>query len=342
MTLVEPLAELDALEASAPLPEGWEIAESLFEATEVPGLSVSVAGLFARAADGREALGSAGARGAAPVARAYFELFERIAVLEALARPRARYAVRGLEGEADSLEFSEVFPEPPPSALFKYSRSNGVAAGPSWSAACASASAELVERDRLLRAWYGEGRPVRVSLPEDDAFRTLEPWYAFEAYSFPPPTTLESGLAVAAVFGFPKVAEAPLVFGSAAAPKLPSALTAALRECLQRWGFLWGERIPSQAPSFAPTADYHQELYLWPEMHAELRRFLQGGHAGLATLKGLPGGGAGPCRFVDLSLARGPVVARALPRTELPLTFGRGHPFAHTGLPESLSVHPIA
>jgi hypothetical protein len=342
MTLIEPTAELAALKASAPLPQGWDIAESLFEATEVPGLSVSLVGLFARAADGREALGSAGARCSAPVARAYFELFERVAVLEALAEPRARYAVRGLEGQADSLGFGEVFPEPPPSALFKYSRSNGVAAGPSWSAACASAAAELVERDRLLRTWYGEGQPIRVPLPEDEAFRALEPWYELEAYSFAGRATPGSELAVAAVFGFPKVAEAPLVFGSAAAPTLALALDGAERECLQRWGFLWGERIPSEAPSFAATADYHQELYLWPEMHAQLRRFLAGGHVGLATLKGSPRADAGPRRFVDLSLATGPAVARAVAEAELPLTFGRGHPFALGALPEPLSVHPIA
>lgn len=342
MSSVEPMAELAALRASAPLPQGWDIAESLFEVTEVPGLSVAIAGLFARAADGREALGSAGARGSVPVARAYFELFERIAVLEALAEPRALYTVRGPEGQADSVGFAEVFPEPPPSACFKYSRSNGVAAGPSWSAACAAAAAELVERDRLLRAWYGEGQPARVALPEDEAFRALEPWYELQAYSFAPRTTLRAGLAVAAVYGFPKVAEAPLVFGSAAAATLPAALDGAKRECLQRWAFLWGQRIPSEAPSFATTADYHQELYLWPEMHARLRRFLAGGHVGLATLEGSLGADAGPSRFIDLSLAAGPAVARAVARTALPLTFGRGHPLALGDLPESLSVHPIA
>jgi hypothetical protein len=336
-----PTAELDALEESAPLPRGWQLAESLFEAAEIPGLRVCLVGLFARAADGREALGSAAAQGPAPVARAYFELYERVAVLEALAEPPPSYAVRGLEAELGTLGFADVFPEPPPEALFKYSRSNGVAAGQTWAAACAAASAELVERDRLLRAWYGEIKPLRVPLPDDEALRALDTFYELEAYSLPPRETLEGGLEVAAFFGFPKQPKAPLIFGSAAAPTLSQALAGAQRECLQRCGFLWGERIPSEAPSFAPTADYHQELYLWPVMHAELRHFLAGGHLGLATLEGFTAD-AGPCRFVDLSLAHGPFVARAVPRHEVPLTFGRGHPFARGALPESLCVHPIA
>jgi hypothetical protein len=342
MTLGATLPELDALRASAPLPCGWEIVETLLDAAEVPGLSVSLVGLLARTEDGREALGSAGAPGAPPCARAYFELFERIAVLEAMAERRAGYLSRSAAGDTETLAFSDVFPEAPASAPFRYSRSNGVAAGATWLDACTRAFAELVERDRLLRAWYGEGEPLQLTLGEDEALRALEPWYEFRGYSFPGSVNPGSGLAVAGLFGFPKSADAPLVFGSAAAATLPSALSGARRECLQRWGFLWGERIPSEAPSFAPTADYHQELYLWPAMHEPLRRFLAGEHVGLGVLRAGPELESGGCQFVDLGLGAGPAVARALARAELPLTFGRGHPAVRTALPESLSVHPIA
>jgi hypothetical protein len=319
MTLGATLPELDALRASAPLPCGWEIVETLLDAAEVPGLSVSLVGLLARTEDGREALGSAGAPGAPPCARAYFELFERIAVLEAMAERRAGYLSRSAAGDTETLAFSDVFPEAPASAPFRYSRSNGVAAGATWLDACTRAFAELVERDRLLRAWYGEGEPLQLTLGEDEALRALEPWYEFRGYSFPGSVNPGSGLAVAGLFGFPKSADAPLVFGSAAAATLPSALSGARRECLQRWGFLWGERIPSEAPSFAPTE-----------------------HVGLGVLRAGPELESGGCQFVDLGLGAGPAVARALARAELPLTFGRGHPAVRTALPESLSVHPIA
>lgn len=334
--------ELEALQKACPLPNGWELGEPLFDTGEVPGLCVKLVGLLARAEDGREALGSAGARDSLPVSRAYFELFERIAVLEALARPAVRYSACRDDGSSESLGFADVFPAAPPDAPFQYSRSNGVAAGRSWFEACASAHAELVERDRFLRAWYGELEPVRCALPNDPAFVALQDWYEFEAYSFPSRVRAVTALEVAAVFGFPKRAEAPLVFGSAASATPSLALAAALRECLQRWGFLWGERIPSEAPGFMPTADYHQEFYLWPATHRPLRSFLAGAHRGLAVLRSSPEGAPAGCRFVDLSPATGARVARAIPGAELPLTFGRGHPFAHPVLPESLCVHPIA
>jgi hypothetical protein len=334
--------ELEALQRSCPLPSSWSIAECLFDAAEVDGLRVELVGLCARSLEGREALGSAGARGSVPVARAYYELCERIAVLEALTFPQATYVARRADGAAERVALHEAFPEAPAAASFRYSRSNGVAAGRSWAEACASAFAELIERDRLLRAWYGETAPVRRPLPEEPALAALEPWYEFEAYAFPAVASEASTLEVAAVFGFPRRPAVALVFGSAAAASLPAAFDGAVRECLQRWGFLWGETIPSEAPGFAPTADYHQELYLWPEMHAPLRRWLAGGHVGMQGLAAVSKNFEGSTCFVDLSPAGGPVVARAVPRAELPLTFGRWHPSARAGLPESLSVHPIA
>jgi hypothetical protein len=316
----------------------------LFDAVNVPGLTLNLVGLLARAEDGREALGSAGARDELPIARAYFELFERIAVLDAQARPRERYMAWRADGERESLSFAEVFPEAPAGAAYQYSRSNGVAAGPTVQQACEAASAELVERDRLLRAWYGQALPVRCSLPDDAAFTALEPWYEFEAYSFPSRIQRTGEFSVAAVFGFPKLSEVPLVFGTAAGTTHARALNGAQRECLQRWGFLWGERIPSAAPAFSPTADYHQEFFLWPAMHATVRCFLSGAHSGLDRLGVIAERSEAPHRFVDLSPATGARVVRAVPgpSAELPLTFGRGHPSARGALPESLCVHLLA
>jgi hypothetical protein len=336
--------ELEALQSSSPLPEGWRLSEPLFDAASVPGLRLDLVGLLARAEDGREALGSAGARDGLPVARAYFELFERIAVLDAQARPRERYNAWRADGQRESLSFAEVFPQAPAGAAFQYSRSNGVAAGPTVLQACEAAAAELVERDRLLRAWYGQALPVRCSLPHDPAFSALEPWYEFEAYSFPSRIPRDTEFSVAAIFGFPKLTDAPLVFGTAAGATQARSLSAALRECLQRWGFLWGERIPSAAPSFSPTADYHQEFFLWPAMHAAVRDFLSGAHSGLDRLCAIAERTEAPHRFVDLSPPTGARVVRAVPGpgAELPLTFGRGHPAARRALPESLCVHLIA
>jgi hypothetical protein len=49
--------------------------------------------------------------------------------------------------------------------------------------------------------------------------------------------------------------------------------------------------------------------------------------------------------FVDITppeLRTRIFVAKAVPRGELPLVFGRGHPNIASRLPETLAVHPIS
>ena len=79
-------------------------------------------------------------------------------------------------------------------------------------------------------------------------------------------------------------------------------------------------------------------------MHDRVRAWLAG-ELPAATLDSRDAPGEFPNRFVDLTpatLAGRLWVIRALPRRELPLVFGRGHPRIRGVLPASLEIHPIA
>jgi hypothetical protein len=278
------------------------------------------------------------------VARAYYELLERTSVLEALECGVDDYLVRDHEGRAvGKVGRNDVFPRSPEEATLVYSRSNGVAVASSWPAACRAAALELVERDRVLRSWYGALRPRAVPLGVWQPPTRLWDAYELEAHAFDG-VDAACSVAVRGVFAFPRRPDAPLTYGFAAGATEQQALGAAMRECLQRLAFLWGEPLPAEPPAFAPTAEYHQEFFLQRSMHEHIRRWLAGRLVDRTPDLGRPAK-AFPDRFVDLTppaLAGRTHVVRALPGDELPLVFGRGHPKVSGVLPAELAIHPIA
>lgn len=337
-TLPEPVAEL--LDRH-PLPGDFTVSECFVGSTELAELAVHVVGMIASSPDGRSVSGSAGERETVPFARAYFELFERAALLDAERAPGARTRLNAA-GERLVGREPWAFPSVPGDASWRYARSNGVAVGRDFASAARAARAELVERDRLLCAWYGQTQPLRRELTADPAWGALSPWYELEAYEFPASDADDSELSAAAVFGFPKVAEAPLIYGAAADWTLERAIRRAGAEALQRWAFLWGETIPDREPEFAPAADFHQELYLWPAMHARLRDWLAGSHRHSAPALAPRGPRREPPEFVEVGSFPELMAVRAIPDRELPLVFGRGHPNAPHHGREPFLVHPIA
>lgn len=342
-------SELSLLVAELPLPTRWARPELFQEAVDVGGCTVHLVGVSTRRADGELAWGSAAELVAAPVRRAYFELLERVATLDALAEPAREQLVRDESGRPlGVVDSAVVFPRPPARTSWRYARSNGIASHVTWPAACASARLELVERDCVLRSWYGGERPQPQPVCDALVPRELREVYDIQACSLPPARHAAFTLAatrpvVAAVLAFPRSRDAPMAYGFAARHTLASALREAARECLQSLAFLWGEPIPDRQP--APSADpsFHQDFYLNPDQHHRLRRWLCGEHATRAHRLEPPARVA--FGFVDLTPAalRGRLhVAKALPDGELPLTFGPGHPSVIGALPAELSVHPIA
>lgn len=330
-----------------PLGAHWASPTWFLDLVDVRGLRIHVAGLVSAFAE-RQVTGSAGDLTALPLERAYFELLERASVIDAIEAQHEEHELWDLDGGLlGTIRHADAFPQNPPGATWAYSLSNGVAAGPSWRAACAAAHRERVERDRVLRAWFGQTRPERVELGARPEIRALSRSYDLRAYRFnaapSESMSMREAWQVAGVFGIPKEPHVPLIYGTAAAATLSEARRDAARECLQRLGFLWGEDIPNEPPEVTPTPLYHQELYLFPPMHARLLAWLDFGHR-TARPNAKIEAATVPSGFLDLTPAQlaGKIhIAKAVGGEELPLVFGRGHP-SFWGVSETLETHPIA
>lgn len=371
--------ELDPREAeftdicrTYPLSEHWQRPELFLETAHVASLSIDLAGVTTRSHSGCDAFGAAAelrlvptaqravsrAPRVSPIARSYYELVERTAILESIegSRPRPAFEVYSADRQLFArVPRSVVHPIDIHPDTQRHSRSNGVAVQTDWATACRAAARELVERDRVLRSWYGATTPECFGVGHHPVATALRDTYDFSAFGFGQSDVelefgLGSGLArdrihVAGVFGFPRVTDAPMLFGFGTSDTVSGAIERAWSECIQRLGFLWGEEIPSDAPEMAPTAEGHQEHFLFAPHHDRLRRWLDGEHRRYAGILRQVRGDEPEIVFVDLtpSALRGQLcVVKALSAETVPLVFGVGHPWL-TELPTTaIAVHPIA
>jgi len=334
---------LEELLRRYPLVGEWSRPTLYTETVGLGGLALNLCGLATESV-GECVTGSAADLDEMPLLRAYFELVERTTLISAGREPSREFIVKDVRGHTVGHAPScQIFPQSTDPAR-RFARSNGVAVGASWTTACRAAHWELIERDRVLRSWYGETRPCPLELPSRPWLTALEENYEFRAYAFPEASGERHGTAIG-VFSFPRSEAHPLAYGFAADTTSARAFERAASECLQRLGFLWGEALPTEEPPAAPTAEYHQEVYLQHSRHERVRDWLAGVHA------------LTPCaiqqrartslvpEFADLTpeTLRGELfVAKALPCCEVDLIFGRGHPAVLGPLPEAFQVHPIA
>lgn len=323
------------LSAEHPLPAGWSPPEIHADEIRIGDLSVGRVGIASRSPSGEEATGSAAERGGTPGPRAWYELLERVATLEAKGR---RCVVRDAAGAiVDAVSTGCPFGADDP--IRRPSRSNGVAMHTTWSAACEAARLELIERDRVLRAWIGELDVAEIASPGWLEATGAHDW---RTVLVEPGGDAES---VAITIGFPTAPDVPLARGYAARLDPICAVEASAAEALQSLAFCWGEEIPREEPPLAPTALFHLDYWLRPEVHDHLRRWLDGEHrahhAGSRRWEGTRRDGM---RWADLRPSAGDRwrVARALDTTRLPLWFGLLPPTLGSHLPAHLQIHPIA
>jgi len=323
-----------------PLPEGWSKPETFRDLVDVDGLALHRAAFASKGPHGSEATGAAAGLASSPIDRAWFELLERIAILDAVADPRAQFERRDPSGKVlGSVVGESLFPPSDGGAEWRHARSNGTALHVGWSAACRRAHAELVERHRVLRAWYGAILPRAVPAPE--IATTSYEWVARE-FADESEGAFAEGLRVVGVFGFPREERFPLAIGWGSRARLPDAIEAATAEALQCLAFLWGEPLPTAAPEPSPTPMFHLESNQVPARRVELRAWLDGAHAAFAG-HALASVAVAHVQFVDLTpgwMAPGLRVARATCASAEPLVFGFAPAARH--LPAHLRVHPIA
>lgn len=334
------MAPLEHSLHARPLPDGWTPAECLEDSVVVDGVELFRAGWASTSRTGLEVTGSAADREPESRRRAHFELLERIATVEAIEQVQSHLSIFDVDKEVvGTTSRSEAFPESEQPERWRFARSNGVALHRGWEAACDHARAELVERDRVLRSWYGGAAPILVEVPPALATAGSYDWQAFVV------PASEAGwcvdVVVAGVVGFPKRGERPLVMGYGAAKDHASALAKAEREALQSLAFLWDESVPSAPPPLTPSALGHLEWWLYPGHHELLRRWLAGENA---KLESSLGGTEGDERivFVDLTpswLSDDYKVVKALSTRAAPLKFGDAP--TPERVPDTLRVHPI-
>jgi hypothetical protein len=334
-----------------PLPDGWSDPELVEDLVIADGVELHRAGAASRAPTGEEVTGAAADHRTLPRSRCYFELLERVAVMEAMRATQDNYDLLDENGEKiGRCKAVELFPESDAPATWRYARTNGAAIHVDWPNAARRACWELCERDRLLRAWRGDLIPLRAAFDFARSPLGRTSHYEWCAYDFPLPTSdprsLSCDVHVAAIFGFPKIDTAPFVLGFGARPDAADARAVAEREAMQSLAFLWGEAVCAAPPPSGPTPLHHLDHYQYRPHQDIVRRWLDGEHR--RRLRGPSmnrdrDDSLARVKFVDLTppwIGGGMRVAKAICSSALPLTFGLAPTFQH--LPPELRVHPIA
>lgn len=331
-----------------PLPAGWSAPELFVDTVALEGargrVEVRRAGLQARGPDGTEVTGSAAELDGDPLPRAWYELLERVAIVEATGAPRPRVDAGGHPTGAFHVSAPDR-ERPRGEGARRAARSNGVALHRSFEAARDAARRELVERDLVLGSWYGELPLRRGVCPARLGPFTGHDW---QVRLVRDPDGVAPDLVAAVVVGFPRRSTAPLARGFAAAPDAHAAADAAAREALQNLAFLWDEPVPVAAPTPSPTPFFHLDYYLVPAHHEALRAWLDRDAASSRPRPRTepragrrPGRTAGAVSYVDLTpacLSGAARVVRAVATSTRPLVFGPAAP----PVAPTFCVHPIA
>ncbi|MCG8591079.1 MAG: YcaO-like family protein [Proteobacteria bacterium] len=334
---------LAALQQSFPIGAAWQTPEVLVEAQTIDGRQLHLVGMCSQGDEGDALTSSAAAWDTVPFERCYFELLERSAALAAARGARGDALVR-LDHHGRPVGFHDrrqAFPEVP-GVAWRHSLSNGVAAHPEPDSACERAHLEAVERDRVLRSWFGVAPPPRPTDPPA-GLAPLDPAFDVRAVTFHDPQDPEPEIEVAGVFLIPREPEAPLCCGFGAGNDAEAARARAEAECLQRLGFLRGEPLPVAAPPPSATPDFHLDHHLFPGHHRTVVDWLRGVEPE-ATARVGSARRTGERSFLDLSpphLEGRVAVVRAVAPGRLSLGFGPGHPNV-AGLSPDRRVHPIA
>lgn len=347
-----------------PLPEGQKITQEFFDFLQLGELKLGLAGLIAEGKDGVPCLGSAAQAAELPLERAYFELLERICVFEARAQVKKYFPLRLENGDTiGEILSTDLFLQSPCPDEWIYSTSNGVALHHNFIEAALGAKSELIERDLILRSWYGDQNVVQKKLDFHllknlhaevesklsqflHSLEQLSPFYHFELYSFTESCKLQEGHSVYGLFAFPRENHAPFAFGLGSDKKLGDGLHHALNECFQRIGFLWGEDL-SICPDFSPTPQYHMEFFSKNSNILPIQKWLRG-QSGIDSNNRYfkeknHRKREEKIKFADISpaWARGQLtVLKAVSPNHWPLVFGKNHILTQ-GIPQEFHLHPI-
>lgn len=339
-----------SIDLSKPIGE-WTPEPDFRDKVTIEGLTIFLSGIQANHPEFGGVTGSAADVETHPIERSWYELVERISILNKMMSAQSVYQPLSLDGEklGKTLTKDEVFPSST-SPEYQYARSNGVALHKTWEEACRRAAFELVERHLVLSSWVGLVRPlVTMEGSGRSALNSLRQTYEVKRVHFGTQSirclNATLGVTVSAVALLPRDPAAPLILAFGAAETSKESLMKAEAEAIQRLGFLWGEELPTELPEFSPTNLYHQDYFLRADQRDKVEAWLNGvfyrgsGDKAESTLdKTLS------VSFVDLSAypELNLKVARAICPEMIPLVFGKWREREFANLPDALLIHPIA
>ncbi|MEK6704515.1 MAG: YcaO-like family protein [Bdellovibrionota bacterium] len=319
-----------------PLGLSWSNPEVHIEKVTVGDIEIHTVGVVSHASDFGEVWGSAAGLKASPVERAYFELLERIAIVEAESGQTDLGTINASGEAKDTVSYDKIFPESTAPSEWIFSRSNGVAIGRTISSAQLRSACELIERHRVLNMWYKKKAPKPYPDSCDINESKFYDTYTFHKYDFGYVKVGDNPVFVVGVLGVPKNPAWPEVMGFGSYSSFEYALKKAFEECIQRIGFLWGEEYSDfDKIIFSPSPLYHQEVYL----SGHGRRLLATWLSGNASLN--DSGDEFDITWADLTPERwrGKLhVLRAISGEAIPLIFGRWNPSSL----DEMMIHPIA
>lgn len=320
----------------------WTIDSPFRDKVNIEGIEIFLSGLQAKHPQFGEIVGSAANLGAFPENRAWYELMERISILESSRRETFTLRAPSNGYEVGEVERSLLFPTAN-SPEFQFARSNGVALHTTWEEACRRACFEMVERHRVLASWAGLTKPV-LSRNNVQGSPLNRLWNVYDVvridFGSQTVSCFDGAIHVSGVALLPKLDSSPLIIAFGAAFSAQESMAKAENETLQRLGFLWGEEIPTTEPEFNPSNLYHQEYYLFSGARKKLEDWLDGkyfanGSQALPKLLNV--------QFVDLSMKSLDLhVAKAISPEAIPLVFGRWREREFRDLPADRLIHPIA
>lgn len=290
-----------------------------------------------------------------PVLRAYMELQERISLQMGRWGEDEEVTLLNSEGkQAGNMQASDVFETTPDPERWQGVGSNGMACHSSFKQAATAGRKELIERERLLRSWYGEWNPELISEPPGevpDFFSAADGEYDFTLFSLDPPLASSREINVTGIFGFPREDSSwNFTLGFGAGFTRQEAFSKAAVEMLQSVMQIRDDYDSSPEDKHRDpedvevdtTTDYHTRYYHTKKGMERLRRWVTEGHPDVIQDRFDPLNEQ-ELTYVDMTpndLQGNLWIVKALAPGGVPLYFGRGHPDIPE-MPDYMKVHPL-
>lgn len=258
------------LKTDFPIPAQWKEVDFFSETVQIGDLQIHCVG-YSYESNGTLVTGSAASSQEKPFDRAYFELLERLSIVEAMRSEKTFTCIK----TGQTIRSKDLFPQSN-SPEWNYARSNGVALGLTTDQASLRASQEAIERDIILRSWLGNFPPQELFLSHEELKyqKLLSPFYDMKSYAFP---VIKNQTYVCMSVLFPLNDAHPQLHGFGAGSSVDLAQIKAAEEAIQRLAFLWGDNFCEDL-TFQPTPLYHQNFFLQPTGKRQLKSWLNFSH----------------------------------------------------------------